>query len=171
MVNPFFGKRIDSFKTNYTNEMYYFYPSKYIEMKLKFVWIGFFCLGFLSTVTGQNQLAEKDIKKQAKVIVKKYGILKADQDKVYAIQQNFLTNLTEIEPLRTTNPTLYLKKMAAIRSVTDGSIRRLVKENKRSAFDQYLLERTAQIEAIQFGNKSSYFEKAAWDSILALYLQ
>ena len=151
--------------------MYYFYPSKYIEMKLKFVWIVFFCFCFFSSLTGQSLMVDKDLKKQAKALVKKYGIPKAHQDKVYTIQQHFLANLTEIEPLRTTNPALYMKKIASIRNVTDGSLRRLVKENNRLAFDQSIMQRTAQIDAIQFGTKSNYFEKATWDSILALYLE
>ena len=64
--------------------------------------------------------------------------------KMYTIQERRLRNLKEIEALKEQNYDLYLAKRKALRTGTEGSIKRLLTPEQRPILDAQLAERRRQ---------------------------
>jgi len=70
-----------------------------------------------------------------------YQLNEKQVPKMQQIQERRLKNLSEIEPLRSTNYELYLQKKNAVRLGTQASIKRLLNEAQMPILKEQMLER------------------------------
>ncbi|NUO03058.1 MAG: hypothetical protein HUU01_20810 [Saprospiraceae bacterium] len=70
-----------------------------------------------------------------------YGLNAEQAVKAYQIQERRLRNEAEIAPLKETNNLLYLQKRKAIRTGTEGSLKRMLNPSQREIFNARAMER------------------------------
>ncbi len=126
-----------------------------------------FCLSF--QLSAQKELAMDNTK--ARTMTEKLTALyelDADQvEKMYQIQMRKQTQLTEIQPLETSDAKTYLTKLKAIQNGNEGSIKMLLKPEQLKAYQfNYMRmrkERSDKATALKNqGMSADEIEKAIW---------
>ena len=89
-----------------------------------------------TTTTAQNSVVETAARTSTDLLSKKYNLNEDQSKRMMTIQVRKLTNLAQIESLKTTDNTKYFQKLKNIQSGTLGSIRRLLVGNEQMAIYQ-----------------------------------
>jgi hypothetical protein len=97
-----------------------------------------FCVNIFAqtTTTEQNISLETAARASTDLLSKKYNLNEDQSKRMMTIQVRKLTNLSQIESLKTTDNTKYFQKLKNIQSGTLGSIRRLLVGNEQMAIYQ-----------------------------------
>ncbi len=89
---------------------------------------------------GQNDI-EAQARQATDALTAHYKLDEAQQQQMYQIQLRKYRNLQQIAAYKQTNPTLYLQKLKAIRLGTDGSIKRLLRNEQLPIYYEDLRQR------------------------------
>jgi hypothetical protein len=97
-----------------------------------------FCVNIFAqtTTTAQNGVVETAARTNTDFLSKKYNLNEDQSKRMMTIQVRKLTNLAQIESLKTTDNAKYFQKLKNIQSGTLGSIRRLLVGKEQLAIYQ-----------------------------------
>lgn len=86
------------------------------------------------TVTAQTTNFSNEVTQAVQEMTALYGLDATQVEKMSVIQERNFNNLAAIAPLKDTNRTAYLEKLAANRKGTDASVRMMLNESQIAIF-------------------------------------
>jgi DNA gyrase/topoisomerase IV subunit A len=108
-------------------------------MKKYFLVLASLCL--LTAAAAQSKVNRKDVQKATNEQVALYRLNAEQAQAVYEIQERRLTNLQEIETIKTTDHALYLRKCRAVRIATENATKKLLTESQLQIYQAQVAER------------------------------
>jgi len=117
---------------------------------MKRIFIGFVILVLSSSLYAQQKVNKRSIRKATDELTAVYNLSEVQQQKVYEIQERRLTNLAEIEQMKSQDYKAYLLKRRAVRVGTESAIKRLLEGSQLEIFEvQTEARRKREIEKMQ----------------------
>ncbi len=95
-------------------------------------------LGASTFVSAQTRVIEEKAQKSSTKMIQAFELNEEQAEKMFKIQFRRYAQLTEVEPLRSSDPQQYIKKLKAISSGYEGAFNLILKTRKQfEAFEQY----------------------------------
>lgn len=129
-----------------------------------------FLLAALASIHAQTADVAHEAANQ---LIQKYGLDTEQASKAHAILERKQRNLTEIEALKTSDPTRYHAKLESIQQGTQASLRRLLTTpEQRALFQQTLSEqRRLRAEKRMELEAKGMSQPEIEEAVLAIYLE
>ncbi len=99
----------------------------------------FFSLFILCLTTGafaQSETTQSPAQVSTGKLAKEYGLNQNQQAEMLKVQERKYRNLAEIEPLKNSNPQLYIQKVRSLQYANDMSFRKVLDEQQEKTFQQ-----------------------------------
>lgn len=111
---------------------------------MKQFFLSLLLLGFVGTLSAQQRLSadqQQEIQSLTDELADRYELDVRQTTKMYQIQERKLRSLAEIEAKHAGDADLYLRKLQALETGTDGSISIMLNERQRKVFQKDQSER------------------------------
>lgn len=94
-----------------------------------------------TALAAQSKVSKKEIEKATNEVAVRYQLTPEQKAKMSKIQERRLTNLQEVEKIKSTDYENYLRKRATVRIATENHIKRMLTEEQTKIYQVQIAER------------------------------
>lgn len=136
---------------------------------MKTFFIGIIAFFSVCSAYAQSAADREAARKATEELTAVYSLDEGQVQKMLVIQERRFRNLAEIEPLKTTDETLYRQKLKSIRTLTEASMAHMLTPEQKAILDRERADRRrSEAERIEALKKSGASKEAIYEALLEM---